>query len=92
MADAGLVIHNGLPLRCDPPEHQLRPGMVPLDVIYQVPLLRICRVTINAIKLFNVIVYVLPVCLHCSSPSKQLSTYVAREVPLPMMNNVDMVL
>ena len=92
MADAGLVIHNGLTLRGNPPEHQLRPGMVLLDVIHQVPLLRICRVTINAIELLNVIVYVLPVSLHCSGPSEQLATYVAREVPLTIMNNVDVVL
>ena len=61
-------------------------------MIHQVPLLPICRVTINAIKLLDVIVNVLPVSLHCSVPSEKFSTDVTRKVPLTMMNDVDVIL
>ena len=61
-------------------------------MIQQVPLLPIRRVTIDAIELFNVIVYVLPVGLHCSGPSEQLATDVTREVPQTIVDNVDVIL
>ena len=92
LAEAGLVIHDGLALRGDPPEQQLRPGMVPLDMIHQVPLLPVCRVTINAIELLNVIVNILPVSLHCSVPCEKFPTDVTRKVSLTMMNDVDVIL
>ena len=92
LAEAGLVIHDGLSLRGDPPEHQLRPGMVPLDVIHQVPLLPVCRVAVNTIELLDVIVYVLPVSLHCSVPGEKFTANVTREVSLTMMNDVDVIL
>ena len=61
-------------------------------MIHQVPLLPICRVAVNTIELLNVIVYILSVSLHCSSPCKQFATDVTREVPLSMMNDVDVIL
>ena len=61
-------------------------------MIHQVPLLPVCRVTIDAIELLNVIVYILSVSLQCSSPCKQFATDVTREVSLSIMNNVDVAL
>ena len=66
--------------------------MVPLNVIYQIPLLPIRRVTIDAIELLDVTMDVLLVGLHCSLSGEQLSANVTRKVSLTHMNNVDVIL
>ena len=61
-------------------------------MIQQVPLLPICRVTIDAIKLFDVIMNVLPVGFHGSGSGKQLATNVTRKVSLTHVDYVDVIL
>ena len=61
-------------------------------MIHQVPLLPICRDTIDAIELLNVIVDILSVSLQRSGPGKQFATDVTREVSLTIMNDVDVTL
>ena len=67
---------------------QLTIRMVLLDVIHKIPLLSVGKVTINAFKLFNVVVY-FSVSLQCIVPGKKLATCIARIVPSSVVDNVN---
>ena len=73
------------------PELELTPGVAPLDVVHQVPLLGVSGVTVNALELFDAIVC-LPVCLHHSNSGEQLATNVAGKVPMPIVDNINVIL
>ena len=65
--------------------------MIPLDMVHQIPLLTIGRVTVNAIELFESIVYLL-VSSKSVGPGEEFATDVTGEVPEAVVNCVDVVL
>ena len=60
-------------------------------MVHQIPLLTIGRVTVNAIELFESIVYLL-VSSKSVGPGEELATDVTGEVPQAVVNCVDVVL
>ena len=65
--------------------------MVSLDVIHQIPLLTICRVTVNAIKLFKSIMDLF-VSSESVGPGEELPTDITGKVSEAIVNGVDVIL
>ena len=87
----GPLIQDGHTLGSNSLELKLTSRVVSLDVVHQIPLLTIGRVTVNAIKLFKSIMdlFVSPegVC-----PGEKLATDITGKVPQAIVNGVDVIL
>ena len=90
LANTGFIIHDHFTLRSDSFVSRLLSWMIPLDVVHKVPLLTIGRVTINTLKFFDTIMYLL-VSKKCASPSETFPTGITREISLSFVYNVDVI-
>ena len=89
--EGGPLIQDGHTLGSDSLELELTPWVVSLDVVHQIPLFTIGRVTVNAIKLFKSIMDLF-VSSECISPGEELATDITGKVPQAIVNGVDVIL
>ena len=89
--EGGPLIQDGHTLGSNSLELELTPWVVPLDVVHQIPLLTIGRVTVNAIELFESIMDLF-VSSESVSPGEELATDITGKVSEAIMNGVDVIL
>ena len=87
----GPLIQDGHTLGSNSLELELTTGVIPLDVVHQIPLLTIGGVTVNAIELFESIMDLF-VSSESVSPSEELATDITGKVPQAIVNGVDVIL